>query len=111
MARDKERDPTIHDLALEAVDEDTLADVLERAAGTSCERDAAEALHQVVADGIVSIAAASAMIARRRARSPTADDVGSVADGGCCCCCDDRGAPLLMSSMSLMDPAHMWFET
>ena len=110
MAHDK-NEPSVHRLALEAIDEATLDRILQRASGEDTDRDAARALRQIVADDIVEIADDAASFARRRARAPTPEDVASVADRRCDCCCGSGGSSSGARRLPPMYPAYSKFDT
>jgi histone H3/H4 len=86
--------------AEEAIDEDALAEILERATDGEYDKDAVKALRAVAADEIVADALAAAKHARRRGRALSPEDVGDVADKRRECC--TRGPP--------MEPTSLKFE-
>lgn len=110
MSPDKD-DPSVHRLALEAIDEDALARILEQSSGGYSDEDAVRALRQIIADDIVWIADDAASYARRRARAPTADDVAAVADRRCDCSCESRASSSGARLLPPMYPAYTMFDT
>lgn len=78
---------SIHNVARQAIDEETLGQVLTIATGEECDQAAVIALREIAVDEIVLDAIAAAARARRRGRHcPTEDDVGDAADERRQCC-------------------------
>lgn len=92
---------TIHEAALDAIDEDGLERVLRLATGEErCDEGAVTALRTVTADTLVADALAAAAAAGWRGRFPTGDDVGDAAERRRSCCEDrDVGVPTVPTSL------------
>lgn len=85
-------DESIHRIARAAIDEEVLEELLEALSENEYEREAVDALTQVLADDIVCYLLQASNHARRRGRTLTGDDIGDAADR-CCHCDDDEGPP------------------
>ncbi|PSP31417.1 hypothetical protein BRC64_10075 [Halobacteriales archaeon QH_10_67_22] len=78
---DDQNDPeSVYEVAIEAFDEETFAEMLELAAGEECEEAAASALKAVTAETVAADVQTAVRYARRRGRTPTGEDVGTTTD-------------------------------